>query len=145
MKPKIEQIVIRFDNVPEEVTSTLFERIEEPGVRGLMSFEYNYIPAADVGRVEVMLLKELEGRMGEEIRSLEKNGLDPVMYISFKSRILQYSRMLISRYDVRKLGRRNVGIGFATCTVDGETKQILYVSPRLIKALASFNFSMEIC
>ena len=145
MRQIINQVIIRFDNAPKGIESKMLRRHTIPNVWDILLYEYVWLRPRNYEKVEEMVLRDLNGPLGKEIQMLRKNEMNPVFHLDIPSSRLKFLTLNLRHEDVRKLGRRNVGIGFSTYTEDGETKQILYVSPRLIKALASFNFSMEIC
>ena len=141
---RICHAIIRFDNIPANVTSDVLLRTVLPEFGDILEREYVFSKPITVERFERMIIKDVEHKIGKEIYRLWKIGHAPVLYVDFYSNDLPCIGFTMFNRYMHKLvqNRRGVVIGFPSLVKDDEL--VAKFSSDFIRFLYSYKFSLEV-
>lgn len=145
IQKKINDALIRFDAVPAEVESTLFERTKLEKWGDILEWSYargrqHY----STGELERRVRKDLMGGVGREIARINACGLHPVLHVSFCSWTTIFFWQ-IPRETVARLAMEGRGISCeSSLTVPSSRVERFCLSAGLVALLAMYGFAVEI-
>jgi len=140
---RVIHALVRFDNVPKNIVSSVLERtvLNDPG--DILEWEYNFRRSIPAPTFWARLQSDMEGRLGREILRLRKHKLLPVLYVDIIPREYHMFYMQLSRFAVQRLAAKKSG--FVLCRRDRESSGAIVEIPAPIIALLARNkFGIEI-
>ena len=136
--------IVRFDNIPHDVTSDVLERTELPLYGDILEWEYCFRHNITMLQFEKKLQADLNARVGDEILRLGKFGHYPTLYLDFNFSGASYFRFEISNDTLRKLSRDSRSIELSYPSLVFSNQLSIVVSSNFIKILNLYRFSLEI-
>ena len=144
MVQRIDQAIIRIDNVPKDIESKVLKRVGIPKFGDILEYEYLPRRGMPIDRFEYILQRDIEEFMGSELIALRKKGMRPILHLDFRSAPTKSLWVSLGYRDIRKLARDKCGFEVSASSETGDVKQIVSLSPHLISMLADYYFSLEI-
>lgn len=147
MKRRVLRIchaIIRFDNIPPDVTSDVLSRTVLPGFGDILECEYVFSRNITIERLERKIMKDIGSKIGKEIRRLCSIGHAPVLHVGFHSSDLPcIGFSMVNRFMYKLVqNRRGIVIGFPSPFKGDEL--IAAFSPDFIRMLYNYKFSLEV-
>lgn len=140
---KVQNVIVRFDDVGNDVDSPLFETlvIKSTGQRVLL-FERVFrksVKTSDFGRI---LASMLDGELGDEIERLRNAGFKPVIYLGFCHALISGASFTLRWPVVRALSRANRGFLVAFPS-EGKALFQINIPSSVIRLADRYGFTIE--
>lgn len=141
---RLSSALVRFDNVPREISSNLLERIAVAEREYILVYEYVFRRNM---RTDVFLRRfalDCRGVLGEELSRLGRAGIKPVLKIDYSSRQLDYLSVTIGRASILKLAKQGRAFRLSFPSQSGGIDWIMTIHREMFALLADYSFSLEI-
>ena len=141
---RICHAIVRFDNVPSDVSSGFFEKTCLPLYGNILECEYLFRRNVTIQQFERTMRDALANNMGKEILRLLKIGCRPVLHLDFNFRSLSFFRVEMDGDTLRKLSRdcRSIELSFPSCGM--KSQMFIQIPFSMIRMLARYGFCLEI-
>ena len=144
MVQRIDQAIIRIDNVPKDIESKVLKRVELPKFGDILEYEYVPRRGMPIDEFESILQRDIEEFLGSELVALRKKGMRPILHLDFRTVLTKFLWISLGCRDVRRLARDKCGFEVSASSETGDVKQIVSLSPHLVGMMADYYFSLEI-
>ena len=141
---RLASAIIRFDRVPADVGSVLFERIQVSPDEDLLVYERPFLKNIGVDGFYGRFRTACNGAVGRELKRLAARGLKPVLKIDYSSRQLDYLSVTIGRASILKLAKQGRAFRLSFPSQSGGIDWIMTIPREMFALLASYGFSFEI-
>lgn len=141
---RLASAIIRFDRVPADVGSVLFERIQVSPDEDLLVYERPFPKNISVKEFYGRFQAACKGTVGRELKRLAARGLKPVPKIDYSSRQLDYLSVTIGRASILKLAKQGRAFRLSFPSQSGGIDWIMTIPREMFALLASCGFSFEI-
>ena len=141
---RLASAIIRFDRVPADVGSVLFERISNSPDEDVLVYERPFPKNISVKEFYGRFQAACKGAVGMELKRLAARGLKPVLKIDYSSRQLDYLSVTIGRASILKLAKQGRAFRLSFPSQSGGIAWIMTIHREMFALLASYGFSLEI-
>ena len=147
MKRKLLRIchaIVRFDNIPSNVTSEIFSRTILPQYGDILEWEYLFSRYITVDKFEKKISDDIKQKIGKEIKWLLSIGHAPVLHVDYYSGDLPYIRFELPNQVMHKFvqSKRDIVLAFPSFVKGDEL--VIKLSSDFLKLLYDYKFSLEI-
>lgn len=143
-KLRLSSALVRFDNVPRGISSSLLERIAVTERECILVYEYFFRRNVKADAFLRRFASDCRGVLGEELRRLVRAGIKPVLKIDYSSRQLDYLSVTIGRASILKLAKQRRAFRLSFPSQSGGIDWIMTIPREMFALLAEYSFSLEI-
>lgn len=143
-KLRLSSALVRFDNVPRGISSSLLERIAVTERECILVYEYFFRRNVRTDAFLRRFASDCRGVLGEELRRLVRAGVKPVLRLNYFSWQLQHFQLQMECETIRKLACQGRSMSLAFPSQLGMFELSLSIPHELIALLAVFSFSLEL-
>lgn len=140
---KINHVVLRYDNVPQDVlTSEEFHRTTVPLRGDVVSKDFFWRRSITPERFETFIAKKLIPQFYDELQRMAGCGLRPVLHVDYVSRGNDVFWVLLNSATVHRLAKGGSGVDI--CIRGKKKEYVAGLTAESLHLLNRFKFSIEL-